>query len=91
MAEKAAVTLSGIVEKIVPPPHPSLPEKAQICVEGADHLYKEIRIENNLKDENGQPVKLKEGAEVEVTVEAPSDAVLPASSEDSNPQSEKNN
>lgn len=81
MAEKAVVTLPGTVEKIVPPPHPSLPEKAQICVEGADHLYKEIRIENNLKDENGQPVKLKEGAEVEITVEAPPDAVLPASKE----------
>ena len=91
MAEKAAITLPGTVEKIVPPPHPSLPEKAQISVEGADHLYKEIRIENNLKDENGKPVKLKEGAEVAVTVEAPSDAVLPASkeSEDSKPQSDK--
>lgn len=89
MAEKSTVTLSGTVEKIVPPPHPSLPEKAQISVEGADHLYKEIRIENNLMDEKGEPVKLKEGAEVEVTVQAPPDAVLPASSEGSNPQSKK--
>ena len=91
MIEKATVTLPGTVEKIVPSPHPALPEKAQISVEGADHLYKEIRIENNLKDEKGQPVKLKEGAEVEVTVEAPSDAVIPASkeSEDSNPESGK--
>ena len=91
MAEKAAVTLPGTVEKIVPPPHPSLPEKAQIAVEGADHLYKEIRIENNLQDENGKPVKLKEGAEVVVTVEAPPDAVLPASkeSEEAASQSEK--
>jgi hypothetical protein len=33
-------------------------------------LYKEIRIENALQDEDGNEVALKEGAEVEVTVEA---------------------
>ncbi len=76
MADKPSITIPGTVEKIVKPPHPSMPEKAQISVEGADHLYKEIRIENNLTDENGNPVKLKEGAEVAVTVEAdPSDTV----------------
>jgi hypothetical protein len=40
--EKAAVTLSGTVEKIIPPILPNQPEKAQISVEGAEHLYKEI-------------------------------------------------
>jgi len=30
----------------------------------------EIRIENTLTDENGEPARLKEGAQVEVTVEA---------------------
>jgi hypothetical protein len=35
-----------------------------------DDLYKEIRIENALQDEDGNEVALKEGAEVEVTVEA---------------------
>jgi hypothetical protein len=38
--EKAAVTLSGTVEKIIPPITPNEPEKAQISVEGAEHLYK---------------------------------------------------
>jgi uncharacterized protein YfaS (alpha-2-macroglobulin family) len=47
-----------------------VPEKAEIGVEGADHLYREIRIENKLIDENGKEVKLKEGATVEITVEA---------------------
>jgi len=76
MSDKPSVTIPGTVEKIVKPPHPSMPEKAQISVEGADHLYKEIRIENTLTDENGKPVKLKEGAEVVVTVEAdPADTV----------------
>ena len=78
MTEKASVTLPGTVEKIIPPIHPSEPEKAQISVEGADELYQEIRIENSLTDENGDPVRLKKGAHVEVTVEAEPKAVVPA-------------
>jgi hypothetical protein len=70
MTEKPSTTLPGTVEKIIKSPHPSEPEKAQIAIEGADHLYKEIRIENTLTDENGNEVRLKPGAEVEVTVEA---------------------
>lgn len=70
MSEKATATLPGRVEKIIKPVHPSEPEKAQISVEGADHLYREIRIENKLTDENGDHVKLKPGATVEVTLEA---------------------
>ncbi len=70
-----SVTISGTVEKIVKPLHPSLTEKAQISAEGAGHLYREIRSENSLTDENGRQVKLKEGAEVEVTVEADPDTL----------------
>jgi hypothetical protein len=33
-------------------------------------LYKEIRVPNRLVDDNGQKVKLKPGAEVDVTIEA---------------------
>jgi hypothetical protein len=53
-------------------PHPSSgePEKAQIAVEGADHLYREIRVPNTLVDANGNKVKLEEGAEVDITIEA---------------------
>jgi hypothetical protein len=43
---------------------------SRIDVEGADHLYRQIRIENTLEDEKGNKVKLKEGAEGDVTVEA---------------------
>ena len=68
---KASTTLPGRVEKVIHP-HPGSgePEKAQIAVEGADHLYREIRVPNRLTDENGKRVKLKEGAEVEVKIEA---------------------
>ena len=70
MTGKPSTNLPGVVEKIVKSPDPSEPEKAQIAVEGADHLYREIRIANTLKDENGKEVGLKPGAQVEVTVEA---------------------
>ena len=36
---------------------------AEIAIEGADHLYREIRIENALEDDKGKPVKLKPGAQ----------------------------
>jgi len=77
MSEKPSTTLSGTVEKIIKPLSSDDPEKAQITVEGADHLYREIRIENTLTDENGDQVRLKPGAEVEVTVEAPPEATIP--------------
>ena len=66
---------TGTVEKIIESPHPRVPEKAQIAVEGADELYQEIRIENALTDERGDEVRLKEGAHVEVTVEAEPEAI----------------
>jgi hypothetical protein len=78
MADKPSTTIPGTVEKIIKSPYPSEPEKAQIAIEGADHLYKEIRIENTLKDEKGNKVRLKQGAEVEVTVEADKEATTPA-------------
>lgn len=73
--EKPTVTLPGVVEKIVKPLAAGQPEKAQIALEGADDLYREIRIENALENGTGEKVKLKRGAEVNVTIEAPNDGV----------------
>ncbi|HKW17093.1 MAG TPA: hypothetical protein VJO35_06260 [Terriglobales bacterium] len=68
MSRKSSTTLPAVVEKII---HPvGEPEKAQIAVEGADHLYRELRIENELTDADGHKVGLKPGAEVDVTLEA---------------------
>ena len=78
MPEKSSVTMPGTVEKIIPSVHPSGPEKAQIALEGGDELYREIRIENSLTDENGDEVRLKKGAEVEITVQADPEATSPA-------------
>ena len=75
--EKATVTLPGTVEKIIPPIAASEPEKAQIAVEGAEHLYREIRVENTLQDADGNDVSLKKGAAVEVTIAADPEDTAP--------------
>jgi uncharacterized protein YfaS (alpha-2-macroglobulin family) len=68
--------LKGTVQKLIKPPSPGDPEKVQIEVNEADDLYREIRVENELSDENGEKVRLKQGAEVDVVVEADSSATL---------------
>ena len=75
MAENPSTTLPAFVEKIINVP--GGPEKAQLAVEGADHLYREIRIENTLTDDNGREVGLKPGAEIQVTIEADPDDTSP--------------
>ncbi len=68
--EQPSITIPGIVDKIIPSPSPSQPEKAQIVVEGADDGYRDLRIENTLTGENGYDVRLKKRSHVEVTVTA---------------------
>jgi predicted DNA-binding antitoxin AbrB/MazE fold protein len=70
MSRKPKITKPGTVKKIIKPLIPSDGEKAEIAVEGADDLYREIRIENTLENSDGKKVKLKQGAEVSVTIEA---------------------
>lgn len=74
MRKKPKAKKQGVVQKIIK--HPGQPEKAEIAVKDADHLYREIRIENTLEDEDGHKVKLKEGAEVDVVVEADESATV---------------
>jgi hypothetical protein len=68
--------LKGTVQKIIKPVRPGGPEKVQIDIDEADDLYREIRVENELNDENGGKVRLKQGAEVDVVLEADSSATL---------------
>ena len=68
MSEKPSTTLPGTVKEIMKSPLQGEPERAQILIEGVDHSYQEIRIENTLIDENGEEVRLKPGAKVQVTV-----------------------
>jgi predicted DNA-binding antitoxin AbrB/MazE fold protein len=68
--------LKGTVQKIIQPLSPSEPEKAQIDIQGAENLYQEIRIDNEIVDDKGEKVRLKEGAAVDVIVEADSSATM---------------
>ena len=70
--ERPTTTVPGTVNKIIPSPSPSQPEKAQIAVDGADRRHRNLRIENTLTSEHGDDVKLKKGAHVDVTVIAES-------------------
>lgn len=75
--KKASTKLPGTVEKVIKPhPNSKEPEKAQIAVVGADHLYRELRVPNKLMDEDGHPASLKEGEEVEVKIESESGVTL---------------
>jgi hypothetical protein len=77
MTEKASTTRPGTVQRIIHSAYSGQPEKAEIAVHGADDLYKEIRIENALTNEDGEEVSLKKGAQVEVTIEADPEETVP--------------
>ena len=70
--KKPNLTLPARVEKIIPALYG--PEKAQIAVEGADDLYREIRVENVVTDEKGKESNLKQGQDVDVVLEADTDS-----------------
>jgi hypothetical protein len=70
IVERPSITMPGTVDKIIPSRHRSQPDKAHIGVDNAARRYRNLRIENSLTDENGDEVKLRKGAHVEVTVAA---------------------
>jgi hypothetical protein len=79
--KRARKKLVAKVGKIIKSPYPAEPEKAELRVEQADQLYREIRIENRLMDENGNEARLKEGAEVDVQIEADKHAIQKTASD----------
>ena len=46
------------------------PAKLEISISQADHLFREVRIENSFIDVDGGPVALTNGARLDVTFEA---------------------
>ena len=72
--KKKRKRLHGIVKKVIKPVALDDPEKAEISIKEADDLYREIRIENILTDENDEKVSLKPGADVDIVLEADTDA-----------------
>jgi hypothetical protein len=79
MAARPEVTMDAKVQKIIQSPDPRIPEKAEIGIDRCDELYREIRIDNTLTGENGQEVKLKQDAHVEVTIQADAKDTTPKS------------
>ena len=77
MKKRPKTIKHGTVKKIIKPPDQSMPEKAEVEVHEADELYKEIRIDNELADQRGNKVKLKEDAPVDITFEADRTATTP--------------
>ena len=56
--DKPSTTLPGTVQKIIKPIDPDAEDTAEISIEKAEDLYREIRVENTLKDENGEKIGL---------------------------------
>jgi len=52
--EKPSTTLPGTVQKIIKPLHRKAPEQAEITVDKAEELYREIRVENTLVNGKGR-------------------------------------
>ena len=69
--------LRGTVQKVLKSPHSRDPEKAEISIDEAEDLYKEIRIENTLTREDGRKVGLKKGAQVDVIIGADPEDTAP--------------
>jgi hypothetical protein len=69
MTGPVSTTLPGVVEETIPSSDSTEPEKAQIAIQGVDGLQ-QIRIDNLLTTKNGDPVSLKKGAPVKLTIKA---------------------
>ena len=72
MTRKKRKKLRGTVQKVIKGVA-NEPEKAEIGVEEADELYREIRVENVFSSEDGEKAQLREGTKVDIVVEADSD------------------
>jgi hypothetical protein len=68
--------LHGKVAKVIKSAYPNQPETAQIEIAEGEDLYREVRIENEVVDEHGEKAALKPGADVDVIVEADSNATV---------------
>ena len=70
MSDKPAATKPAAVRKVIELSDPEIPERADSSIDGCGERCRELRIENTLTDEKGNQVKSKNGAPVEVTIEA---------------------
>ena len=64
----ASVTLRGSVARVIRSVSNNGSDSIEILIDGAETLYREIRISNLLKDLDGKDVTLQPGSEVEITI-----------------------
>jgi hypothetical protein len=64
----------AVVQKVTKPLYPDQVEKVEILIPAADDLFREIRIENTFTDVSGQRVALRNGARLDVTLDAEASA-----------------
>jgi hypothetical protein len=64
----ASVTLRGSVEQIISAFGGYGSEVVQVIIDGAEPLYREIRIRNPFQDANGNVFTLQAGSEVEISI-----------------------
>lgn len=78
MSKRLRTKKQGRVRRVIKPSHPGMHEKVQIEVDGANELYRDLRIENAMEDGNGNKAKLKEEMPVEVVIETREEPAVPA-------------
>ena len=61
--------LTGTVKRIIKPLGHHEPEKAEVDINEADPLYREIRVENVVEDDHGKKTRLQEGEGVDLIIE----------------------
>jgi len=72
--KKRRKRMRGRVAKVIPSQGTTDPERAEIEVHEAEPLYREVRVENEVTDEDGNTARLKPGAQVDIVIEATDDA-----------------
>src|SRR5262249_12074140 len=70
---KSSAHLTGVVSRIVTHPDATW---AEIVIEGADNLYREVRVPHPLQNEDGTTTTLKAGDRVKLAVSL-ADSVRP--------------
>lgn len=60
----------AVVNKLIEPKFSGQVQRIEISIPSADELFREIRIENSFNGPDGKPVALRNGANLDVTLEA---------------------
>jgi len=77
LRRRAEKRLEAVAKQVMKPVFPNQPERLEIFIPDAEDLFREIRIENTFFDGHGNPLALKEGAILDLTLEVHQDGESP--------------